>query len=54
MMLCVVASAVVSYFISDYGVVAMTAVMVVQGTFVIIGFGLLNQEPVDDLTEVTV
>lgn len=42
MMLCMVASAVVSLF-SDYGVVAMTAVMVFQSALVIIGYGLVKK-----------
>jgi len=43
MMLCMLASAVVSYF-SDYGVIAMTAVMVFQGTLVIVGYGLIKKQ----------
>ncbi|WP_022942904.1 purine nucleoside transporter PunC [Psychromonas hadalis] len=55
MMLCMLASAVVSLFISDYGVVAMTAVMVVQGTLVIIGYGLIKQQHRSEtLTESTI
>jgi len=40
MMLCVLASAMVSLF-TDYGVLAMTAVMVLQGVLVIVGYGLI-------------
>ncbi|MCP4321346.1 MAG: Bcr/CflA family multidrug efflux MFS transporter [Psychromonas sp.] len=43
MIICMLASAVVSYF-SDYGVVAMTAVMVFQATLVIVGYGLIKKE----------
>ncbi|PKG39643.1 purine nucleoside transporter PunC [Psychromonas sp. Urea-02u-13] len=53
MMLCMVASAVVSLF-SDYGVVAMTAVMVFQSVLVIVGYGLVKKERnLQNLTEAT-
>jgi Bcr/CflA subfamily drug resistance transporter len=40
MMLCVLASSLVSMF-TDYGVLAMTTVMVSQGVLVIVGYGLI-------------
>ena len=43
MMLCVVASALVSLF-TEYGVVAMTAVMMLQGVLVIIGYSLIAKQ----------
>ena len=43
MMLCMLASAVVS-MLSAYGVVAMTAVMLFQGTLVIVGYGLIKKQ----------
>ena len=43
MMLCMLASAVVSLF-SEYGVIAMSAAMVLRGTLVIVGYGLIRKE----------
>lgn len=51
MMLCVVASAIVSLY-SDYGVVAMTAVMVFQAVLVVYGYSLIaKQRKFQKLTE---
>ena len=53
MMLCMLASALVSLF-STYGVLAMTAVMVVQAVLVVIGYGLIRKErKLQNLAEVT-
>ncbi|GLS89818.1 Bcr/CflA family drug resistance efflux transporter [Psychromonas marina] len=43
MMLCVIASALVSWF-TEYGVIAMTAVMMLQGVLVIIGYSLIAKQ----------
>ena len=43
MMLCVLASAMVSLF-SEYGVIAMSAVMACQGVFVIVGYSLIAKD----------
>lgn len=42
-MLCVIASGLVSSY-SEYGVVAMTSVMLLQTFIVIIGYGLLHKQ----------
>ena len=53
MMLCMLASALVSAF-SDYGVVAMTAVMVLQAVLVIVGYALLlKQRKISQLNAAT-
>lgn len=53
MMLCMLASAVVSLF-SEYGVIAMTAVMLLQAILVTIGYGLIRKErKFQQLEEVT-
>ncbi|PKF62250.1 Bcr/CflA family multidrug efflux MFS transporter [Psychromonas sp. psych-6C06] len=54
MMLCVLASGVVSLF-SDYGVLAMTAVMVFQGILVLFGYSLIaKQRKLEKLVVATV
>ncbi|KPU82950.1 transporter [Psychromonas sp. PRT-SC03] len=52
MMFCVVASGIVSTF-SEYGVVAMTAVMLAQAVLVIVGYSLIAKDNKKEILEIT-